>query len=429
VLRRAGPVLDEDWDVGMLVSLGIDEIPGTAVLVFDRDLRYLLVRGGALGDNAIRPEEWEARRAPEVMPPDRWASLRPLYEEALRGGTSSAEVDSADASRRYLVRTSPVRARSGAVLGGVSVASEVTELRAVQHAKANGERRMRLTFEAAPIGMALESMDRAFLEVNRALCEMVDRSSNWLMREGVAGILHPADEHVDRAARAQVASGAVDSVTSEFRLLRQNGDTIWVLHSLGLLTDELGGAPQLVSQYADITEGHLAREDMRLQATHDAMTGLLNRAGLHEGLDRILAHPPRAGRRVAVLFLDVDDVKAVNDEYGHAAGDRVLVTCARRIRSLLRADDLLARFGGDEFVALLTAIEDPSGARLVSEHVHAVVGAPIPLEDGDEVHVSVSIGVAMVELGEPADEAIRRADKGMYRAKAAGGGRTVVAVD
>jgi diguanylate cyclase (GGDEF)-like protein len=184
-----------------------------------------------------------------------------------------------------------------------------------------------------------------------------------------------------------------------------------------------------VSQYVDITEGHLAREDMRLQATHDAMTGLLNRAGLHEGLDRILAHPPRAGRRVAVLFLDVDDVKAVNDEYGHAAGDRVLVTCARRIRSLLRADDLLARFGGDEFVALLTAIEDPSGARLVSEHVHAVVGAPIPLEDGDEVHVSVSIGVAMVELGEPADEAIRRADKGMYRAKAAGGGRTVVAVD
>ena len=140
-----------------------------------------------------------------------------------------------------------------------------------------------------------------------------------------------------------------------------------------------------------------ARETLRLQATHDPMTGLPNRAGFGEGLDRVLAHPPRAGRRLAVLFLDMDDFKAVNDEYGHAAGDRVLVTCARRIRSLLRADDLLARFGGDEFVALLTGIRGPVRCRLVAEQVHTVVRAPIPLDDGREVYVSLSIGVAMVD--------------------------------
>jgi diguanylate cyclase (GGDEF)-like protein/PAS domain S-box-containing protein len=408
----------------LLVALGIDEIPGAAVLVFDRDLRCMLVRGGAVRDDAVFAADWENRRAPEAVPPGRWACLGPMYEEALRGGTSSAEVESPDGSRRYLIRTSPVRAPSGDVLGGVSVASDVTELRIAQQAQAAGERRMRLTFESAPIGMALEGMDRAFFEVNRALCEMVDRSSEWLMREGVEGILHPADEHLDRAARGQVASGTVDSVTSEFRLVRADGDTIWVLHSMGLLTDGLGGSPQLVSQYADITKGREAREAMRLQATHDAMTGVLNRAGFHEGLDRIVAHPPRAGRRLAVLFMDIDALKAVNDEYGHAGGDRVLVICARRIRSLLRADDLVARFGGDEFVALLSAIEDPSDARLVAEHVHSVVGAPIPLEDGAEVHVSMSIGIALVDPGD-AEEAIRRADRGMYRAKGAGGRRTV----
>lgn len=295
-----------------------------------------------------------------------------------------------------------------------------------------------MTFESAPIGMALESTDRAFVEVNRALCEMVDRSSQRLLREGVEGILHPADDGLDRAARAQVTAGAVDSVTSEVRLVRPDGAIIWVLHSLGLLTDGLGGAQHFVSHYADITNVRQARETLQLQATHDPMTGLPNRAGFREGLDRILAHPPRAGRRLAVLFLDMDDLKAVNDEHGHAAGDRVLLMCARRIRSLLRTDDLLARFGGDEFVALLTGIRDPSDARMVAEQVHTVVRAPIPLDDGAEVQVSLSIGIAMVDPadpaamvdpGDPAEAAIRRADKGMYRAKATGGGSTVVAVD
>ena len=426
---RPGPVLDHDRDVGLLVALGIDEIPGAAVLVFDRDLRYVLVRGGAVRDNAARAEDLEGRRAPDALPPARWAYLRPLYEEALRGGTTSAEVDSPDGLRHYLIRTAPLRSKSGEVLGGVSVASDVTELRGAQHAQAISERRMRLTFESAPIGMALESPDREFLEVNRALCEMVDRNSEWLLHHGVAGILHPADDHIDRAARDRAERGAAESVTSELRLVRPGGESIWVVQSLRLLTDPLGGSPQFVSHYADVTEGRQAREALRRQATHDPMTGLLNRAGFHEGLDRILAHPPRGGRRLAVLFLDFDDLKAVNDEHGHAAGDRVLVTSARRIRSLLRADDLLARFGGDEFVALLTEIEDPSGARLVSEHVHSVASAPIPLDGGGEVHISLSVGVTLVNPGESAEDAIRRADSGMYRAKQAGGRRTVVAVD
>ena len=299
----------------------------------------------------------------------------------------------------------------------------------IPRASATSERQMRLMFESAPTGMALESVDGTFLEVNRALCEMVDRSSERLLREGVDGILHPADEELDRAARAHVAAGEVESVTSEVRLVRPDGSAIWVLHSLGLLTDELGGVQHFVSHYADVTDVRQAREAMPVQATHDPMTGLPNRAGFREGLDRILAHPPRAGRRLAVLFLDMDDLKAVNDEHGHAAGDRVLVTCARRIRSLLRADDLLARFGGDEFVALLTGIQDPSDARLVSEQVHTVVRAPIPLEDGGEVMVTLSIGIAMVDPQDPAEDAIRRADRGMYRAKESGGGCTVVAVD
>jgi diguanylate cyclase (GGDEF)-like protein/PAS domain S-box-containing protein len=429
VVGRTQSARDEDTDVGMVVATAIDGIPGAAVLVFDRDLRYLMVRGGAVSDNAIRAEELQSQRAPDVMPPDRWDYLRPMYEEALRGGTAMAEVDSADGARHYLIRTAPVRAPSGEVLGGVSVASDVTELRMAQQAQATSERRMRLTFHSAPIGMALEGTDRSFVEVNRALCEMVDRTSQHLLGEGVKGILHPADEELDRAARAQVASGEVDAVTSEVRLVRPDGAVVWVRHSLGLLTDDLGGAQHFVSHYADITDVRQAREAMRYQATRDPMTGLPNRAGFQEGVSSIVAHPPRAGRRLAVLFLDMDDLKTVNDEYGHAAGDRVLVTCARRIRSLLRADDLLARFGGDEFVALLTGIRDPSDARLVSEQVHTVVRAPIPLEDGGEVNVSLSIGVAMVEPGEPAEEAIRRADKGMYRAKESGGGCTVVAVD
>ncbi len=299
---------------------------------------------------------------------------------------------------------------------------------------------IQLAFESAPIGMAVEGLDRQFVEVNRALCDLLGCTRQWLLARGIEGMVHPTDQALDRSARAQVASGQVQALTRELRLVRPDKRVLWVQHSLAMLAPDPerreagassapddGGPRLIVSQYADITtRGRQDREDLRFLAAHDPLTGLPNRAGFRAGIEATLAHPPRAGLKLALLSLDLDDFTAVNDQHGHAAGDRVLVTCARRIRALLRADDLVARFGGDEFVVLLTAIGSPGDARHVSEQLRAVLSAPIPLEGGSEVRVTVSIGLTMVEAGDDPEDAIARADRGRDRAKSAGGDRLVV---
>lgn len=407
-----------------LIALGIDEIPGAAFLVFDGDMRYVLARGAAIRDNAMDPDSLEGRRVPEALAPDRWANLQPMYEAALRGNASLKEVASPSGHRRYLVRTGPVRGDRGEILGGVSVATDVTELRRVQEALAASERTKRLTFDSAPIGMALVGLDRRFLDVNVALCRMLGRSRQWLLSHGFADVLDPTDDDLDRAARDQVLAGG-GPVTTEKRLITVDGHAIWVMHSVGLVVDDRGTPLRFVSQFADITEARHAREDMRWNATHDHLTRLPNRARFAEQLASTLAHRARTGGRIAVLFIDLDGFKAVNDTYGHVVGDDVLAEVAERIRGQLRVDDLVARYGGDEFVALLPSVRQQADAVEVADSLRRAVAAPL-LAGDDGLVVTVSIGVAVADPGARMDELMRRADAGMYRAKDAGGDRVEV---
>lgn len=416
----AGPGLHE------LLARGIDEIPGAAVLLFDGDLRYVLVRGRALRDNGVEVGAYEGRVARECMSAERWARLEPLYRAALAGRETVSEMDGLADGRRYMVRTAPVRDDAGAVIGGASVATDVTELRRAERARAEGERRMRLTFASSPVGMALEGLDGRFLEVNPALCQMLDRPAEWLLDRHVHDVLDPEDQGGDLVARDQVASGLLESHAAERRLLRADGSRAWTLHAMGLLTDERGAAQRFVSHYVDVTEARGARERMQHLATHDGLTGLLNRDGFWTAAAPIVGHPGRAGTGLAVLFIDVDDFKAVNDSLGHAVGDHVLAEIGRRIGASLRADDLVARFGGDEFIALLTAVRTAEDAQGVADQLHRCVHRPI--EVGDRaVEVTLSIGLALVRPDDLSDAAVNRADLSMYRAKAAGGGQTVLA--
>jgi diguanylate cyclase (GGDEF)-like protein/PAS domain S-box-containing protein len=409
-----------------LLARGIDEIPGAAVLVFDRALRYVLVRGRALADNGVAAGTYEGRPARACMSAERWAGLEPMYTAALAGRETVTELDGVANGRRYLVRTAPVRDDTGMIIGGASVASDVTELRRAERARAAGERRLQLTFASSPVGMALEDLDGRFLEVNPALCQMLDRPADWLLARRVSDVLDADDRGADLVARDQVASGLLESHSVERRLLRADGSRAWVLHALGLLTDERGAAERFVSHYVDVTEARGARERMAHLATHDGLTGLLNRDGFWSGVAPIVGHPGRAGTGLAVLFIDVDDFKAVNDSLGHAGGDEVLAEIGRRIGACLRSDDLVARFGGDEFVALLTSVREAADAVGVAEQLHRCVRRPIVVGQRS-LAVTLSIGLAVVHPGDLSDAAVNRADLSMYRAKAAGGGRTELA--
>jgi diguanylate cyclase (GGDEF)-like protein/PAS domain S-box-containing protein len=175
----------------------------------------------------------------------------------------------------------------------------------------------------------------------------------------------------------------------------------------------------------DITDRKDAEAVLAHQATHDVLTGLPNRILLKDRLSHALERSRRNGTSVAVLFLDVDRLKVINDSRGHSMGDALLQTISGRLSDAMRADDTLARFGGDEFVVITEGIGSSHGPELLAERIAAALAPPVNLA-GTDVTVSVSIGVAIAGPGDDAESLLRDADAAMYRAKDGGGDRWVV---
>jgi diguanylate cyclase (GGDEF)-like protein len=168
---------------------------------------------------------------------------------------------------------------------------------------------------------------------------------------------------------------------------------------------------------AELDAARTTKEELRTLAYHDDLTGLPNRSLLHDRLGLAIAHCLREASHLAVLFLDLDDFKSVNDSLGHGVGDRLLVELATRIRSSVRAGDTVARFGGDEFVVLLDTVTGPADAARVAAKVLDAVRAPFRLDD-HEVAVAASVGVSVYPGdGTSSEELVRSADVAMYRDK------------
>jgi len=180
------------------------------------------------------------------------------------------------------------------------------------------------------------------------------------------------------------------------------------------LDDELGERQTL---RAALSATHKTKEEFRTLAYHDELTGLPNRSLLYDRVGVAITHARREATRVALLFLDLDDFKAVNDSFGHGFGDRLLVELAGRVRGSVRAGDTVARFGGDEFVVLLGAVSGAADAAQVATKVLEAVRAPFRL-DGNEVTVAASVGMSLFpDDGASCDELLSQADAAMYRDK------------
>jgi diguanylate cyclase (GGDEF)-like protein len=178
--------------------------------------------------------------------------------------------------------------------------------------------------------------------------------------------------------------------------------------------------------WRDVTERFALRQQLREQADHDLLTGAANRRQLSRRLTELLGHAPRTGARLAVLYLDLDHFKEINDAHGHAAGDVVLAAVAAEIRAAVREQDLVARLGGDEFVVLLDGVRGLDDATAVAAKVLRAVRRPVEI-GGVTVTPRASIGIALVEPGEDEDSVIARADAALYEAKDAGRDRAVAA--
>ncbi|MGB8509909.1 MAG: EAL domain-containing protein [Pyrinomonadaceae bacterium] len=282
----------------------------------------------------------------------------------------------------------------------------------------------RSAFDHAAIGMALVSPRGQWLQVNRSLCELLGYTEDELLKLNFQNITHPDDIGPALLNTRELLKGKTSTYQSEVRYLRRDGLPVWVLWSVARIVDAESGAVRLIFQVQDITDRKRSEERLLHGAFHDALTGLPNRALF---IDHVKLAIARAKRRdnylFAVLFLDLDRFKVVNDSLGHMIGDQLLVSVARRLEECLRDGDTVARVGGDEFTILLEDLQDEAEAISVVERIQKGAGEPFIL-DGHEVFTTLSIGIApsSTDYDDPED-ILRDADTAMYRAKTMGKAR------
>ena len=238
------------------------------------------------------------------------------------------------------------------------------------------------------------------------------------------GRVHADDREALEADIESHRAGHSPQLTSEHRLRQRDGEYCWV-SCRGLVVQDDSGTPvRMAGSISDITERKEAEQQLFHDAFHDALTGLPNRALFTNLLKRSIGHAKRnSQRRYAVLFLDLDRFKVLNDSLGHSYGDRLLVALSQRLEACLRPGDTVARLGGDEFILLLDDIAEPADATRVADRVKHSLEAPLKLGE-HEVFTSASIGIALGSASyEEPEDVIRDADLAMYRAKSRGKGR------
>ncbi len=296
-----------------------------------------------------------------------------------------------------------------------------------QEALANSEARFRGAFEQAAIGMVHTSLDRRYLQVNRRFCEMLGYAPEEVIGRPAGSFTYPEDREADNSYRQKLLAGEVDSVAAEKRYVRKDGSLIWVNRSVSLVRDAEGQPLYFLRIVENITERKKLESELRELASTDMLTGIPNRrvfiARLEEEHARVRRFPQQPA---AVLMLDLDHFKKVNDTHGHPAGDSVLRHVAELISTRIRAVDACGRLGGEEFSILLTGATLPAAAEFAERLRRGITESPAVYE-GMTLPVTVSIGIAALRAEDAgSDAALLRADRALYRAKESGRDRVEV---
>ncbi|WP_276963267.1 EAL domain-containing protein [Ferrimicrobium acidiphilum] len=315
-----------------------------------------------------------------------------------------------------------VRDRGGVPIYIVASFHDITARRASLEALNNSEKRFRSAFDASPIGIALTSIDGRFLQVNSALCEMVGRDATDVINLGIFGLAHPSD----RDSINQLLQTHDDVIQFTKRYLHADGHILHVQVTCSLIRDSDVDERYFISQFRDITEERARSTQLVHQALHDPLTGLANRALFEDRLSQVNVRSERLGSQSAVLLLDLDDFKTVNDTAGHHIGDQMLVELSRRLEKVTRSSDTLCRYAGDEFLYLAEGLESPMEAEQVADRLLSVIDEPFHI-DGRDFAQHASIGVAVYGANGVEDaKIIECADIALYEAKRLGKGTYVV---
>lgn len=404
-----------------LLRLFIDHAPA-ALAMFDREMRYLAVSRHWLEMFDIDPEHVLGSSHYDILPgiPEEW---RQAHQRALAGEAMAPRMDRLERSdgRVQLIRREvrPWFTGTGEVGGVILFSEDITQQRLAEeqlHLAAN-------VFTHAAEGILITDAEGTILDVNDAFTritgygreEVIGRNPRML-KSG-----RQSEEFYRAMWRHLLKDG---KWTGEIWNMTKSGRVFAEMLTISAVPDAAGRAKQYVALFSDLTSMKEQERKLETIAHYDLLTGLPNRTLLADRKRQAMAQASRRGRVMAILCLDLDDFKGVNDRYGHNVGDQLLIAAAQRLKAVLRSDDTLARTGGDEFVAVLPDLASTQDALPVLAQLQAAARAPS--EVGQHVvRLSASVGVAFypqpVEVD--ADQLLRQASQAMYHAKLEGKGR------
>ena len=357
----------------------------------------------------------------DIVHPDDHAAAAEALTEAVENPLDRVSINlrikGADHGWRWMSAVGHYAADGLLVTSYRDIEAEQAALIALQESEA----RYRLLAENSS-DVVLRRREGLMLWVSPSLTAVLGWSpGEWVGRDLYAYV-HPDDQARLRDDSSRVADG--ETVHARYRLRDKSGEYHWVGTSVGRYVDVNGHADGVISSFRLEDDEVEIKAELERRATFDDLTGALKRDPAMERLNTLARLPRHPGLETAVLFIDVDEFKIVNDAWGHVAGDEVLKVFADRIREVVRADDTVARMGGDEFLVTLGGIHDLGEGAAIAEKIRDACAEPVSISGG-VVIATLSIGVTVADPVESGDDLMARADKAMYAAKWAGRNRVV----
>ncbi len=406
-----------DLSAGGVALSVLRTLPLTSTLVFDDEFRFVLATGQAL--ECQQGPNIEGQLAAEALPAERWAIYEPLFEDALRGETRTLEIWSVSETHCYDVEVSPLLGEREEILGGVAVFRDITQRKHAEEARRHAQERFELVFEQAPIGMALLTPDGRWIRVNHALLKITGYSGEELLSKTLRNVTHPDDLSSDEEHVQRLLMGEIRDFQIERRYFHAQGHVISATLSVSLVRDLQGKPLHFVAQIQDITERKLMEERLRHLAEHDSLTGICNRRVFERELSQQVRRCQRYDEQAALLVIDLDDFKRVNDTHGHKVGDDLLKAISHELAQRLRGTDLVARLGGDEFAVLLPGTSGEAADRVARDLARVIADCSVSAGN-ERIASSASVGVAAIHGATTSHESVLiEADRAMYAAKQA----------
>lgn len=397
--------------------------------------RFMSLNDRFLQTTGLRRDQVLGRYVEEVIPEPSLTLVLAKYRESIltRSTVRWEEVTEYPAGIKVgEVCISPVFDESGTCRQLIGLVHDVTERRAVETRLRESEERWRLALDFSGSAAWDWDMQTGQITYSRQWSTMLglDDIQPVATREQWLELLHPADRPRIELALQAATTGSIGTFEAEHRMRHRNGRWIWVRNQGRLMRDASGAPVRMLGAVLDITAKKEADDLIRRQANFDALTGLPNRYLLVERLDRTLKAAHREQTAFAVLFVDLDNFKDINDTLGHSLGDRLLRALAERLVACVRETDTVARLGGDEFTILLHPVQALADAdALVAERVAIAIQESLRepfLLAGESLRLSASIGITRFpQDGTNAEDLLKHADQAMFEAKRRGRNRFV----